>query len=249
MIFLYFGNDRDAILLRARTLIEGLKRKKPDATVVAIDADNFTRESFRELVQSQSLFAGNSIIRCDGLLERVEIKDVVLKEVPQMASSGNIFILLEEKLLAAERKVIEQHAKELLERSKKDPKKGIPGVLEHRGGPYDVYAFANALAARDARLLWRLYHEGLAQGIAAEELYWKCIWQMRMLLLAKKCPTDMATLGVKDYPAQKAIKAASDWEERALMDLNSRLVTLYHEARRGKRDIEIGLEYVILSLS
>ncbi len=112
---------------------------------------------------------------------------------------------------------------------------------------FNIFALTDAFGARDKRSAWVLYRKALAAGMAPEEVFYKIVWQIKSLLLAKKTGTaDEA--GMKAYPYSKAKGYLKNFQGNELEDLSEELVIGYHNARRGKEEIETLLEKMLLGL-
>ena len=115
------------------------------------------------------------------------------------------------------------------------------------GEKIDFFEFADALGRRDKRGLWVLYQDVLAEQVPAEEVHGIFFWQVKSMLLAKKCKT-AEEAGMKTFPFQKSKEAARNFKDVELENLSSKLVSMYHEAHRGNTDFHISLERFILEL-
>lgn len=117
-----------------------------------------------------------------------------------------------------------------------------------KGRPdFNIWSFTDAMGTRNKKEAWILYQKAIASGLAPEEIFYKVVWQVKMLLLAKRTSTAKEA-GMKDYPYSKAKGNLKKWKEGELENISEELVLGYHEARRGKGEIETLVERVILSL-
>ncbi|MEX0932405.1 MAG: hypothetical protein WDZ61_00730 [Parcubacteria group bacterium] len=112
---------------------------------------------------------------------------------------------------------------------------------------FNIFALTDAVGARDKRNAWVLYRKALASGLAPEEVFYKVVWQVKSLLLAKN--TSSATeAGMKPYPYSKAQGYLRNFHEGELENLSQNLVIGYHNARRGKGEMETFVEKTLLRL-
>lgn len=119
--------------------------------------------------------------------------------------------------------------------------------MEGLHGEFNIWSFTDALGARDKKRAWLLYRKALAAGFVPEEVFYKAVWQVKTMLLAKRC-SSAAEAGLKPFPYSKAKGFLRNWKEGELEKFSERLVMSYHEARRGEGEIETSLEKAILCL-
>ena len=243
MIFAFVGEK--TAREKARAFIDGLLKKKPNATLVRLSGDAWQTDDVRGLAQAQSLFAGNSVVRLDGFLATRESADQLEPLLASLAESSNIFVFVEDKLLAADKKLLESLAKEVKEYSDKE----LPPTAYRLPASFNIYALSDALAEKKRRELWLIFHEALMSGISPEMIFWKFVWQVRVLLAAREGKEGMKAIGSSVEPT-RALGKGCDWTRETLLLLSQTLVELYHdfEKFRGVPDLEFALERVILSL-
>ena len=94
--------------------------------------------------------------------------------------------------------------------------------LDKKCREFNVFPFADAFGSRDKRKAWVLYQQALLAGVAADRIFFTLMWKIKSLMTFRR----------------------SD----ILKNLSERMVIGYHQARRGKGEIETFLEKTILSL-
>ncbi len=92
---------------------------------------------------------------------------------------------------------------------------------------FDVFSLADSLGRRDKKNLWVLYQHALAEDIAPEAINGILSWRARDMLANRPSPF---------------------WKTDELKDLSSRFVSLYHDSHRGKHELGVALERLILGL-
>jgi len=112
---------------------------------------------------------------------------------------------------------------------------------------FNIFAFTDAIGARKKKDAWVLYQKALASGMAAEEIFWKVVWQMKSLLLAKRTNSSMES-GQNAFVYQKAKSFIRNFKDDELENLSESLVIGYHNARRGKGEIDGLIEKTLLNL-
>jgi len=117
-----------------------------------------------------------------------------------------------------------------------------------KAGPdFNIFTLTEALATRDKKNAWILYRKALAAGLVPEEVFWKLVWQVKSLLLAKNTKT-AEEAGMKSFPYSKSKSALKNWQEGELEKLSEKLVIGYHECRLGKEEMETFIEKILLGL-
>ena len=206
MLYLFYGSDVSTAGLKARALVASLQTKRPEATLIKIEADNWDEALLRSQLGGQGLFSSKYIVWLDRVSEKTEAKEALAELAPLMRDSENIFVMLEGKLLAALKKSLEGAATKTVVC---DEKKAAPAE-----DSFAAFAIANALARGDNFKAWQAYRQAVDAGTASENIIGILFWKAK-------------TLGAKSL--------ARD------------LVTLYHEGHRGRRDLELATEKLLLN--
>lgn len=112
---------------------------------------------------------------------------------------------------------------------------------------FNIFAFTDAIGAKKKKDAWVLYQKALASGMVAEEIFWKVVWQIKSLLLAKRTNSSMES-GQNAFVYQKAKSFLKNFKDGELENISESLVVGYHNARRGKGEIEALIEKTLLNL-
>lgn len=237
MLYLFYGTDKDKARNKVQATVASLLKRTPDASYVRLDDETFTDDALNEYISEQGLFAGRVLVVLDHVAGDKEKRAIVAKQAKAMADSENIFIALDEKLDATTLTKLKKYAEKVAEFSPKTKAK-----KEH--ADFNVFKLTDALGARDSKKLWVLYQQALRAGVVPEEIHGLLFWQTKtMLLVAQK-----STKGLKPFVVSKAKRFLANWVDEQLVALSSNLIETYHDARRGKFELEVGLEQLILSL-
>ena len=178
-----------------------------------LDVKTLTVDELMALASTDSLFGGERSFVVDGLLADPESGADVLDVAEAFVASPHEFIFEEEKLLKKPTdKLTKAGAKiEVFDGGKK-------------AEAINVFALADAMAARDRKRLWLLMTKALQGGVAPENIAGILAWKAR----------DMA-----------AKRQGNLAETRAL---SRRLVTMYHDSHRGAGELSLMLEHFALTL-
>ena len=238
MIYLIYGTDTDKARAKARSLVNSLIAKKPDASHQKITDETFTPDTLQELMGGMGLFSSRAIVEMDMVFRNKTAKEIVLDSLKDIATSENIFIFLEGTLLKKEITAFEKVAEKIQEYTAKEhvPEKA-----------FSLFPLTDALGKRDKKELWSLYHKAKFQGSADEEIHGLLFWQVKAMLLAQKSK-DAKQAGLNPFVFQKSQRYLKNFAEGEIANLSRKLVTLYHQARRGLTPFENSLEQFILEL-
>lgn len=110
-----------------------------------------------------------------------------------------------------------------------------------------IFAFTDAIGERKKKDSWVLYRKAVASGQVPEQLFYKAMWVVKTMLLAKRTKVYTET-DMKEFPYKKAKGFLRNWPGEELEKLSESLVIGYHEVRRGSIEMEMMLERILLNL-
>lgn len=232
MLAVFYGNDVVAVRDAAHAYV--LKHANESA-VTTIDADTYVTGTLRDAAGGVSLFGGTSVYVIDTPSAAVDFEAEVHDTLPALAASAHQFIVIEQALLADEKKAYAKHA-DTIEEFKRPAERG-----------FNTFALADALARKDKRTLWLLLHDAFRAGEGSEEIIGILWWQLKALRLASLTATAKEA-DMKEFPYNKAKRALSKFEAGELTALSHSLLAAYHDARRGALDLDLALERWVLTL-
>lgn len=218
MIYFYYGTDINKGLTKSNELIDSLRKKKPDASFFKIDSDNFDQNTLQEYIGGQGLFSNKYIVFLDRLCEKKDIKDQFIDYLKEISESENIFILLEGKLDKATITKIEKKAEKSQEFALAEKKEKET---------FSAFALADAFGQRNKKDAWVLYRNAIDKGEAVEALHGMLFWKVKTMLLN-------SIFGV--------------YSKEELIFLADKLITIYHESRRGGCELEIAMEKFLIEI-
>jgi DNA polymerase III delta subunit len=233
MLKIFCGNDEVKIRDEATKMVENFAKK--GFAVEIIDEENFSPGIFADAAGGESLFGTKTCYVVDTPSSKTEFYESIKENLPVLSESENIFIVIEGTLLAPEKKVFTKYA-ESIEELKKD------SALR-----FNTFSLTDALAKKDKKNLWLLFHEAKLSGIALEEIVGVLWWQLKTLRLAALTKS-AEEAGIKDFPYNKARRELSKFKDGELEMLSNSLNTLLHESRLGLCDLDISLERFLLRL-
>ena len=236
MIYLLYGTDTVKARNKLHTVLNSLLAKRPEATLLHIDNENFELSQLDELVHGQGLFEKRMVVVLDNIFQSSEAKEKVTDNLKEIADSDNIFILLEEKVDSALLRKLEKKSEKIQEFEMK-------GVLRKKR--FDIFMLSDALGRRDRKKLWAFYHKAKLSNISDEEIHGILFWQIKSMLIAGSSQ-DAKDAGLNPYVFKKSKSFLKNYSREELQKLSSSLISLYHDARRGIHELDVGLELFLL---
>ncbi len=233
MLHLIYGNDTITVREKAHTFI-GVEEKK-GVKIEKIETDNYTEGIFADVVGAVSLFGEKTLYVIDTPSEKNEMYDDVVRNLEAFKDSDNTFLVIEEALLAPQKKKFQKYTESMEE---------YKATATER---FNAFGMADSLSQKDKKTLWLQLQEAKKAHLSAEEIIGILWWQLKSMRLAKN--TDSAIeAGMKDFPYNKAKRALGSFKEGELEILSQELLKVYHEGHLGNVDIDIALERWVLTL-
>ena len=245
MLYLFYG-DKIKGKEKVAKLIDDFKKKRPESDVYKLSPDNFDEAGFLDLVGGQMLFAEKFLVVCDGLSGDKNSQDFIFKKLEEISASKNIFFFVEDDLEDKDFEKLKKVAEKVFEfKEAKETKK------EWNKG-FNIFSISDALVEKDKKKLWVIYNKAEREGIRAEEVFWKLVWQVKNILLGKiaeeKGDGSVGKLKISPFVLGKAKKYGKKFSRSELLCFYSDLVRLYHDSRRGVNDFDLAVEKFILNL-
>lgn len=233
MLHLIYGNDAITVRQQAHdfTSIEEKKGMK----VERIETDNYSQGVFSDIVGAVSLFGEKTLYVIDTPSGKIEMYEDVIVNLEAFKNSDNTFLVIEEALLAPQKKKFQKYTETLEEY--KSP------AAER----FNAFGIADCLSRKDKKTLWLQLQEAKQAKLSAEEIIGTLWWQLKSLRLAQNT-NSAAEAGMKDFPYNKSKRALGAFKEGELERLSKGLLTVYHDGHLGKVDIDIALERWMLTL-
>ncbi|MFZ2555431.1 MAG: hypothetical protein WAZ27_04210 [Minisyncoccia bacterium] len=163
MIYLYLGTDRE----KARTKMSVDIAKKGKGTIFRITDANSIGDMAAAL-EGGGMFAQARTLVFENVCLIDEMRDALLRALPELALTKEPVFIYEEKPLADLKKKLEKHAEttEKFDAPKKERDSGI-------------FALANALRSGNKKALWVSYMSEIAKGTAPEAVHGVLFWGVK----------------------------------------------------------------------
>lgn len=238
MLYFLHGTDTHASRKKLHELLAAVHKKRPDAELFRMNADNWSSEQFDELVASRGLFESKYIVVLDHVWEKKDAKDHIVERRADMHEAEHVFLVLEGKTDVATVKKMEATA---------DKAQEFTAAESGKKERFNIFSLTDGLVARDKKRLWVSYRELLAQGAAPEEMHGILFWQVKNMLLASRAH-DQKETGLTPFAYKNALSGSRNFSDTELASLSSSLVDMTHRVRTGAGEMEIMLEKLILTL-
>ncbi len=238
MLYIFYGTDNKKVTDKARTLVDSLRTKKPDASFVEINSDNWNSSIIEEHVGGQGLFSNKYIVYINKVGNDDDVVEKMIDVMGVMKESSNIFIISEGKVGADLKKSFEKHGEKVVvfDEMEKVAKK-----------EFNIFSLADAIGNRDRFRAWSIYREAVTNGLESESILGTIFWQLKSMAVASGAKT-ASEAGLNPFVFSKAKKGASIYKDGELGKLLERAIVLYHDGHRGLVDLELGIEKLMLRL-
>jgi DNA polymerase III delta subunit len=241
MIYLLYGSDTTKSREKLHELVGSLLKKKPDASYVRLTDETFEEASLDEHIGGMGLFSQKTIVELDNVFRNKEAKPVVIDRLKDIAESDNIFVVLEGELTAGDVKKFEKYAEKVQEFTE-------PHSAEaSRGKDFNIFSLTDVFGKRDRKQLWVLYTKAKRKNISAEEIHGILFWQVKAMFQAQSA-SSAKEASLNPFVYQKSQGFLRNFKAEELKTISSKLVSMYHDARRGIRDFDLALEKFILEM-
>jgi DNA polymerase III delta subunit len=234
MLELYFGSD--TIAVRQKALAAITRVAASGSRVERFEKEAWSVGVLAEMIGAASLFGETTVYLIDTPSEDIEFYKMLVKALPELAHCANTIVVIEQTLLAPEKKKWAVHAQKMEE-----------CTTAATPARFDVFAMAEALSTKDKKSLWLLLTKARHIGLSAEEIIGTLWWQLKTLRTADMTAT-AEEAGMKSYPYDKAKRALRNFKSGELETISRNLLTVYHDGHGGVKDIEVGLEEWVLSI-
>ena len=244
MLYLIYGTNSNKVRAKQKELVGIMQSKQPDVSLYKVTTENWKDTILDELLSSQGLFLAKYIVTLDKILDDKEIGPSVMSVLGDMKESDHAWIIIEEKLTAANLKKIEKYAQKVFDYNEVAGAGG--GAGSGKSQRINAFDFAEQFAGKNKVGAWREFLKLKDAELAGEEIHGVLWWQMKAVYLAKFSMT-AGDSGLTPYSYQKSLRLSKGWKLKELNLMLDKLVLIYHEAHRGSVDLMIKLEELALS--
>jgi len=243
MIYLFHGTDFKKSRKQIGRFLDELTLKKPDASFVQIDEESFSGARCEEFIATRGLFESQVIVVFSHVLRSKEAEQFIKDNIDALSQSYNIFVFFEEELNKNTLSLFKKHAKKVWEFN-------LLGL--RRKKTFNIFSLSDAVGRRDRKKAWILLQQSYISGITAENIHGILLWFIKNMLLVKgkeaKGRQALVELGLNPFVLKKAQTFSRNYTYEELKKFSRDLVDIYHRARRGIIELEIGIEKLVLKI-
>lgn len=233
MLTVFYGNDTVTVRKEALKVIDDYE--KEGYVPVRYSAEGYSEGLIANLLQADSLFGVKEVIIFDTPSEDLAFFEEVGEFAIELVESKLPFVVIEQGLLAAQLRIFTKAGARVQECKKVG------------GGTFNTFAMADALLARDKKMLWILLQEAKRKGVASEEIIGILWWQLKTLRLTYVTKS-ASEAGIKDFPYNKARRAQNKFTAKETDSLSLSLLEVYHDGHGGRRNMATALEGWVLGV-
>ncbi|MFA5838734.1 MAG: hypothetical protein WC849_02245 [Candidatus Paceibacterota bacterium] len=231
MFYLIYGTDFKKGREKVKNLTSSLLVKKPNSNLFRLDSENFDEAVVEESLKGRGLFENKYIVFFDKVFENEKNRNFILEKIKEISKSENIFVLLEEKIDKKTLTKLEKHSQRTQEFNETERK------IAERAKPFSL---TDALGRRDKKKAWAEYQKILKEGLVPEEIHGILFWQIKTMILSSSSKTS-AEADLNPFVFKKAKEFSKNYSEKELNEMSSKLISIYHDIRRGITE-DLGLE-------
>lgn len=241
MLYLFFGSDYQKARAQFHAAIAQAREKQPHAKVLTVDPTTTPPDDSLDSLTHPQLFADPRIILIDEM-EEVPGWELTPERASACAAADDIVFAIAGTFSKKSIKEAEKAGGKVFE-----CKKSAQGAAKAKkdSSSKSRFALTDAFAQKDKKRAWLLYRTLIDEGAAPEELHGLLAWQIKALVLSAKA-SSAKEAGLKPFVYQKAKEFLRRWDKKELADTYKEFVTLYHESRRGNRELETAIEKFLL---
>jgi len=177
------------------------------------------------------------------VLRSKEVEQFIKDNIDALSQSHNIFVFFEEELNKNALSLFEKHAKKVC---------GFFLSRQERKKTFNIFSLSDAVGRRDRKKAWILLQRSYISGITAENIHGILLWFIKNMLLVKgkeaKGRQALVELGLNPFVLRKTQTFSRNYTYEELKKFSGDLIDIYHRARRGIIELEIGIEKFLLNM-
>jgi len=251
MFYLFYGTESEKARARMHAVLEGAKKKRPDAEIFRVEGTQFQEGMIDEWTGGMGLFERKMIVVLDKVFENKEAAEALSSRAEALGASENMILILEGKIDKKTLTKLEKHAfkaEAFVEEKTDDRKFGMGTANPLKLKDFNIFSLTDALGSRDKKSLWALYCKSQFHNVPPEEVSGILFWQVKAMRLASPPLADAKSTGLNPFVFNKAKGYARNFTAIELEKMSSEIVSAYHDAHRGIGDLSARLEKFTLTL-
>jgi|GEM_PF-950405 len=228
MLYIIVGNDYSKIKKTIAVYTEA-------SECIAISSNPCDYETLDNYIGSRGLFDATKTIIIKNIFSLSEEKSAIHERIADMLTSPHIFLIIEDSITPKEKEEFKNKKVTVQEFS----------LREQDKRDTTLFKLADYYRDRDKKNLWLEFCRCIEQGKPAEEIHGILWWQIKTLLAILLSGSNP---GLHPFVYEKNKRAVKNFSLKELQADLLKLLTLYHQARKGQGELAILLEQYILEL-
>lgn len=237
-------------LLRTKTLFEKKYVVVCEGILEDKQTTGFVLDNLDKLAKTENMFLFWEEEIADNALEEFKKQAYKIQEFKPLDSVKlKDWFAIKGVPLSIALEIIKKCGADLWRASKEIEKYHLGGeiIKQNEIREYNPFIICDAFAEKNKVKVWIIYQQALGQGIPAEEIFFKILWQIKNLLLVKRLTSAGIDNVAKEtrlhsFVANKAVKASQKFSEEELENYSYQMLKIYHHERRGDLELSIGFE-------
>jgi DNA polymerase III delta subunit len=231
MIVFLHGTDALKLQKKAHTIIQSLRNKKPNVSVVAFNAD-VDSSMLESTLTSVGLFEDNYIVSIKNITEKKEIWKKVSTLLQEMQESSHVYVWVEITKETAAIKKIKKHAQKIENHNTQEMDTPREGVFD----------FLKIFFAKDAKGAWLWYTTHT--NVDMVQLLNIIMWQIKSVSLAAKAKNHTES-GLKPYVFNTSKNILKEWTPEDLATLYTQCLLWHAQSRQGEKVVQQFEAYIL----
>jgi DNA polymerase III delta subunit len=232
MIYFVTGEQREKVLKKSQELVVALQKKRPEALLFRISADEWDKNAFAGIAGGQGLFEHKYIVVLDSIFQNEDAAQALADQMKELKAADHAFLFVETSPKDPTKALLKKHAEKVWE---------VDGEKIVAKKSFNIFSLTDALGARNKARLWALYQEALMDGSEPEEIHGILFWQVKSLLAAAQSK-NADEAGMKPFVWGKSQGFLKNYSLDELKGISSKMVGLYHLSRLESVPLEVAME-------
>lgn len=259
MLYVIIGKNRDQTKTKrdelVSSLIESGKKENIPTTVVNLESTDFNINSegsntggleLEQYLGGRGLFGDQYVVNISDLLKDKIAGSIVIDKSTAMEQSVNHFIIREETIDAATKKLLTKFATEVFDLDKSSGNPEAASSYKSKMKDFNIFTLTDALGNKDRKLAWLTYVKARELGNEPEQIFGTIWWFVKNLKLVNAKGTTSSNHGLNPFVYSKTKSALAHYSPTEITGMSKYLARIYHESHRGRADLAIELEKFVL---
>lgn len=218
MIIFLHGTDTKKIQDKSQKIVDVLRTKKPNASFVRMNNENFDKE-IDTVLSGSGLFESNYIVSIKNVSSDKELWKTVSKKLKDIQKSSHVFVWVEDGKETAAIKKIKLSVEKAEEHNSKEIKKEDE----------PIFAFLDLFFTKNNKDAWLWF---VKNPVDISQVLNLIMWQAKSIKLAS-ISNSAVEAGLKPFVYSKSKRLASAWSDEKISELYVKCLDWQTRGRQG----------------